>query len=229
MSGTREGRFSSSGPSVRPTERDTRPPANAERQVVSRQGSTDAGECRIRVFARGSGTDGEVGKTGVRRVQRELASARREGSNRALEWSHSDQIAVIDVAEITLAQRDERLSAARRGHELDLEPVRLVDLDDGAQITAPKTSIRKVSLKNDGVEELEGHGYAGNAVTNRGTSSPVRTIHTEVIWAVRPSGEVSVARTANFCPNGPSSVGVASADWATRARSARSTSHRSAV
>jgi len=33
---------------------------------------TDAGECRISVVARGRGTDGEVGKAGVRRVQREL-------------------------------------------------------------------------------------------------------------------------------------------------------------
>ena len=51
-----------------------RSPANAERQVVSRQGATDAGECRISLVARGRGTDGEVGRAGVRRVQRELDS-----------------------------------------------------------------------------------------------------------------------------------------------------------
>ena len=53
-------------------QRDTRSTANAERQVVRRQGAADAGECRVRMVAHGRGTDGEVGKAGVRRVQREL-------------------------------------------------------------------------------------------------------------------------------------------------------------
>jgi hypothetical protein len=39
---------------------------------LSRQGAADAGECRISLVARGSGTDGEVGEAGVRRVEREL-------------------------------------------------------------------------------------------------------------------------------------------------------------
>jgi hypothetical protein len=84
-------------------ERDTRSPANAERQVVSRQGDADAGECRIRMVARGSGTDGEVGKAGVRRVQREL--------DRALAPVSGSTLAVRD-------RYDQHVFAANAVHDL---------------------------------------------------------------------------------------------------------------
>ena len=44
--------------------------------VTGGKGRTHAGECRIRMFARGSGTEGEVDRAGVRRVQRELCAVR---------------------------------------------------------------------------------------------------------------------------------------------------------
>jgi hypothetical protein len=112
--------------------------------------------------------------------------------------SNSDEVAILDRADIARSQSHESLRATRRSHELDFKPVGRVDLDNSAQITTAQTMFGQVVHEDNGVEGVVGHGYSGNAVTNLGKSSPVRTIQTETMPAVTPAGPTSVARTSYF-------------------------------
>jgi len=63
--------------------------------------------------------------------------------------------------------------------------------------------LREVPIQNNGFEFLEAHRASpGNAVTNRGDSSPVRTIQTVTTSARPPEGPSKDTTDLYFCPNG---------------------------
>src|SRR6185503_15636161 len=77
----------------------------------------------------------------------------------------------------------------RSRHELHFHPLVAVRLDDGPEISLTEARIGQVFPQDDGIELTEEciHDFApGNAVTSRGTSSPVRTIRApQRIWLWR--------------------------------------------
>jgi hypothetical protein len=75
----------------------------------------------------------------------------------ALHGANRDEILVPHRADIALSQRHHGLRAASRRHELDLEPVRRVDLHDGTEIAAPQSVFWNVAVKNHRIEFPESH------------------------------------------------------------------------
>jgi hypothetical protein len=67
-------------------------------------------------------------------------------SRRTTAWPDGHQIVVGDGPDIALSQCDERCGSAGGRHELDLDTVRRIDLDDGAEIASPKPVIGEVTI-----------------------------------------------------------------------------------
>ena len=76
-------------------------------------------------------------------------------ANCSLQGPNSDQVPIVDVADIIRAQRNKRLSSAGGCDELNLEVVRVMDLDNRAWITDAKASLRYVTLENNGIEKAK--------------------------------------------------------------------------
>lgn len=72
-----------------------------------------------------------------------------------LQWTNRNQVPIVDVPHIVRAQRDESLSAARRGDEFNLEMVCVMDLHDCAQVAGAKAGVRQITFQYNGVEKLE--------------------------------------------------------------------------
>lgn len=75
----------------------------------------------------------------------------------AIERANGDQVAILDAAHIAYLQSHESLRLARRRHELDLEPIGLVDLDDRTEVPAAQAVLREIPVEHDGFEWLELH------------------------------------------------------------------------
>jgi hypothetical protein len=88
---------------------------------------------------------------------------------------------IIDGTNVAGAQGHECLSQAGESDELDLDSGRSIDLHDGSQIALAEAVLRKVSSQDHPIELTVRHDTSGYAVTDRGTASPVRTIHIVVI------------------------------------------------
>jgi hypothetical protein len=69
-----------------------------------------------------------------------------------LQRADGDEIAIVDVPNVDLTERNEGLSSSRARDELHLESVGLVHLDDRPQVPAAKTQLGNVPFENDGVE-----------------------------------------------------------------------------
>lgn len=93
------------------------------------------------------------------------------GLGRPPEFSHCNQIPITDGANVNGMKRDERLGPPRCEDELHVEPVGLVSVDDGSQVTTAKAMFGQVTGQNDWSQRLEHGTYPGNAVTKRGASS----------------------------------------------------------
>jgi hypothetical protein len=80
--------------------------------------------------------------------------------------SHRDQVDIGHRAYVWRFEGDERLGAPGGGHELDLDPVRFLDLHHGAKITSAQIQVRKIPIQNNGIENLGFHASSrGKAVT----------------------------------------------------------------
>jgi hypothetical protein len=55
------------------------------------------------------------------------------------------------LTHISFAQRQQSASSTRSRYEFDLETVRLINFNDGAEIAALESMLRKVAVENDGV------------------------------------------------------------------------------
>ena len=131
-----------------------------------------------------------------------------------------DQILVLDRANVTDRKFNQRLRPPRRAHELDLKPVRLVDLDHGAEVSLTQAMLREIPLQNDRIEIVKLHAASsGKAVMNLGKSSSCLTIQTVCSEADRPEGPVRVPRTSYLFPKRVKRPGVAESSWAKSRRS----------
>ena len=68
----------------------------------------------------------------------EPVSACRRASRRTTAWPDSHKIVVGDGTDVSRRQRHERRGSAQRCHEFNLDAVRLIDLDDSAEIASPE-------------------------------------------------------------------------------------------
>jgi hypothetical protein len=73
----------------------------------------------------------------------------------ALELTDSDEVAVTDLANIVTAQRDQRLSAPRREHELDFERPWTWSIHHRAEVARAQPVLGDVPGEYDGIEELD--------------------------------------------------------------------------
>jgi hypothetical protein len=64
---------------------------------------------------------------------------------------------ISDVANVARAECDECLGPTRGRHELNLEAVRPINLDNRSKVSSPQTSGRDVTRQDNGVENIE-HG-----------------------------------------------------------------------
>src|ERR1700723_1964738 len=91
--------------------------------------------------------------------------------------SHGDHVAGAHLSDVRRAKSDERLGLPGRGHELDLDAIRLVDLDDGPKIPRLEAMLGDVVGEGNALERLEiHHEPSGYRVTRRGSWSPRRMI-----------------------------------------------------
>src|SRR5687768_15904974 len=67
-------------------------------------------------------------------------------STRTTTWPDSHKIVVGYGTDVAHSQCDERRGSARRCHELNLDAVWFIDLDDSAEIAAPEPVIRYVTF-----------------------------------------------------------------------------------
>lgn len=138
------------------------------------------------------------GLRGVRSIAVLCRTSNRRGR------AHCQQIVVPHGSYVGGREGQERLRATGGGDELDLKCLIPVHVDHCPEIPGPKPGLRDVPDEYDRVEfaEERRHGSApGYAVTNRGKSSPVKTIQTATTPAARPDGPVIVPWTRYFCPN----------------------------
>lgn len=58
----------------------------------------------------------------------------------------------FDGWNVLRSERQQCLLPAGGGDELNLEPVRLIDLDDRSEVSSAQAMLRQVATKNDGVQ-----------------------------------------------------------------------------
>ena len=86
-----------------------------------------------------------------------------------------NEIVVVGCSNVAWRKRDQGLSTPRSGDKFNDDRVE-ARYDDRAQIAAPKSMLRQISVEYDNIEQLRIHWLPpGYAVTNRGKSSPLRT------------------------------------------------------
>jgi hypothetical protein len=100
-----------------------------------------------------------------------------------LQRTDGHEVAIAHGSHVGGAERHQRLSPARGEHELHLEAVRVVPVDDGAEIPAAQAVLRQVAVEDDGVEEVPHVHHPGTAVSE-GTT--VRTYGGPRCWSRNP-------------------------------------------
>ena len=93
--------------------------------------------------------------------------------------TNGDEVLVLDRAHVSKREFNQRLRATRGSHKLDLKSFRFIHLNHCAQIATTKAVFGQVALQNNCFERAGLHvPSSGNAVINRGKSSPCLTIQT---------------------------------------------------
>jgi hypothetical protein len=80
-------------------------------------------------------------------------------SARATVGPYSDEVVVRDRPNVPYAEREQRLRSARGRNEFDFKPVRLIDLDYGAEIPLTEATVWQFSIQNDNIESPVSHGH----------------------------------------------------------------------
>lgn len=98
-------------------------------------------------------------------------------------------IVIFDRADIRVRELYKRLCIPGCANEFHLDRVWRVNVDDGAEITLPKSIFRKVSLEDNAIELVDIHRLGpGYAVTTRG-GAPLK-------------GTTQTVTTGRACPQG---------------------------
>src|SRR6185369_12231351 len=114
--------------------------------------------------------------------------------------SYGQDVRLRHGSQVRGLEGDERLSVARGPHELDLEGVVAVKLDDGSHVAGAQPVLRDIVDQDNRIEQLECHHALGTTVTSLTSGLPRSLIHMVRIEAVA-MGPFNCPTTVYFRPN----------------------------